>query len=133
VKDSVGTQQVLDELQFGVGWPDPEQVDVDRQGLVELLAGERPPNQVDIGQIELMEDRPPRGDMVGVAPSRPLDCGRGPLDDGDPPAASCSQIKRHGLARARADLQDLVMGETSSSCTAHRSRSGTRGSTMGRG
>jgi hypothetical protein len=44
VKDSVGTQQVLDELQFGVGWPHPEQVDVDRQGLVEPLAGERPPD-----------------------------------------------------------------------------------------
>src|ERR671930_2607757 len=55
LQDAAGTQQVLDELQFGVGWPDPKQVEVDREDLVEALAGERSPDQVEIGQIEMVE------------------------------------------------------------------------------
>ena len=73
VQDAAGTQEIPDELQFGVSRPDPEQVDVDREDLVELLAAERPPDQVDIGQVEMVKDGFPRGDAVGVAPGGALD------------------------------------------------------------
>jgi hypothetical protein len=110
VHNTAATQQVLDELQFGGSWPDPEQVDVDREDLVEVLANEHPPDQVDIGQVDMLEDGLPRGDMVGVALGRAGDRDCGPVDGGNSPAGQLLADKRHRHAGAGPDLQDLVIG-----------------------
>jgi len=81
VHDTARAQQVLDDQQFMAGWADPEQVHVDGEDLVEVLASER-----QVGQIDMEQGSLTRGEVIGVALGRLLDRGRGPVDSGDLPA-----------------------------------------------
>jgi len=133
VHDTAGTQQVLDELQFGVSWPDPEQVDVDREDLVEVLASERRLTRSTSARSTCWKTAFPEATWSALRlVARAIAIADRSMAVIRPPA-NCSQTSDTDTPGPGPISRISSLGEISSNCTAHCRRLGTRGPTMGRG
>src|SRR6266511_1585884 len=96
------------------GWADPEQVHVDGEDLVEVLASER-----QVGQIDMEQGSLTRGEVIGVALGRLLDRGRGPSIAVIFPPANCPHTSDPATPGPQPISRISSSGATFSTCTAH--------------
>ncbi len=105
LKQTSGPQDVGQHRKLSIGTARPEKVDVDGERLIEL-----PRLTPEVGQVDLLQHRPARRNVLGVASPSPLNCGRGTVDGGDPSSVEpiAHQCNRH--AWSAAELEDLIAG-----------------------